>query len=196
MDPIRCFIAVEIPSAIQHAIRHSTANLQKELSRLVRWTPVENIHLTLKFLGDIPQTQVDNLTRMLPAEVGIIPAFELHVQGFGSFPNFKMARILWVGTQAETGLDALYKGVESVCARLGFPPESRAFSPHLTIARVKQDASSADRNKIRKALEATMIDVLGTARVDSVHLFKSDLKPGGAVYTKLFTAPLKYPVVE
>jgi 2'-5' RNA ligase len=196
MDPIRCFIAIEIPLTIQLAIRRSTANLQKELGRLVRWTPAENLHLTLKFLGDIPPTQADDLTRLLPAEAGITPAFDLHVQGFGSFPNFKMARILWVGTQAETGLDALYKGVESVCARLGFPPESRAFSPHLTIARVKQNASSDERNKIRQALESTKIDLLGTARVDSVHLVKSDLKPAGAVYTKLFSSPLKSLVVE
>ncbi len=158
MNPIRCFVAIEIPPTIQLAIRQSTANLQKELGRLVRWTPAENIHLTLKFLGDIPPTQADDLTRLLPAEAGITPAFDLRVQGFGSFPNFKMARILWVGAQAETGLDALYKAIESVGARLGFPSESRAFSPHLTIARVKQNASSADRNKIRQALEATKID--------------------------------------
>lgn len=196
MNPIRCFVAIEIPPTIQLAVRQSTANLQKELGRLVRWTPAENIHLTLKFLGDISRAQVDNLSRMLPAEAGRIPAFDLHAQGFGSFPNFKMARILWVGAQAETGLDALYKAIESVGARLGFPSESRTPSPHLTIGRVNQEASYADRNKIRRALEATKIDLLGTARVDSVHLFKSDLKPGGSVYTKLFSAPLKTPVVE
>jgi 2'-5' RNA ligase len=99
--------------------------------------------------------------------------------------------VLFVGIQAPAGLEALYRGIESACARLGYESESRGFSPHLTIGRVKQDASAADQQKICHILTATTIDSLGIARVNSVHLFKSDLKPSGAVYTQIFSAPLK-----
>jgi|CXWJ01.1.fsa_nt_gi 2'-5' RNA ligase len=191
MSLLRAFTAIEIPRAIQLAIWQATSPLRNELGSRIRWTPPENIHLTLKFLGDISPASVDDLARALRAAVETIPAFDIQVGGFGSFPNFKRASILWVGTQPPTEVDALYREVESACGRLGFAPESRGFSPHLTIARVKADGSAADRNKILRLLESTTIDVLGAVRVDSAHLFKSDLKPSGAVYTKLFSAPLR-----
>lgn len=191
MSLIRAFLAIEIPRAIQLAIWQSTSPLRNELGPCLRWTPAENIHLTLKFLGDISPASVDELTQAVRASVDSIPAFDIQVGGFGSFPNFKRARILWVGAQAPTELDALFQGVESACARVRFERETRAFSPHLTIARVKADISAAERNKISRLLEAATIDVLGAARVDSVHLFKSDLRPSGVVYTKLFSASLK-----
>lgn len=191
MSLLRAFIAVEIPRAIQLAIQQATSPLRNELGSHVRWTPPENIHLTLKFLGDISPASADDLARAIRAAVETIPAFDIHVGRFGSFPNFKRARVLWVGTQPPTELDALYREVESACGRLGFAPESRGFSPHLTIARVKEDGSAVDRNKIIRLLEATTIDVLGAVRVDSAHLFKSELKSSGAVYTKLFSAPLR-----
>lgn len=191
MSLLRAFTAVEIPRAIQLAIQQATSPLRNELGSQIRWTPPENIHLTLKFLGDISPTSVDDLTRAIGVAVENIPAFDIQVGGFGSFPNFKRARVLWVGTQPPTELDALYREVESACGRLGFAPESRGFSPHLTVARVKSDLSTPDRNKTIRLFEATTIDGLGTARVDSVHLYKSDLKPSGAVYTKLFSAPLR-----
>lgn len=191
MSLLRAFLAIEIPRAIQLAIWQATSPLRNELGQHIRWTPAENIHLTLKFLGDISPASVDELARAICASVDSIPAFDIQIGGFGSFPNFKRARILWVGAQASTELDAVFREVESACAHLGFAPEPRAFSPHLTVARVKADASSADRNQTTRLLEAATIDVLGTARVDSVYLFKSELKPTGAVYTKLFSAPLR-----
>ncbi|MCI0552017.1 MAG: RNA 2',3'-cyclic phosphodiesterase, partial [Anaerolineae bacterium] len=107
-----------------------------------------------------------------------------------SFPNVKRARVLWIRVQAPAELGMLNNKIESACARLGYESEKRGFSPHLTLGRVRQDASPVDVQKIRRALEAATIDSLGNARVDSVHLFKSNLKPSGAVYTKLFSAPL------
>jgi 2'-5' RNA ligase len=84
----------------------------------------------------------------------------------------------------------LYRRIESACVRLGYPSEEQGFSPHLTLGRVKQEASASDQQKIRHNLEALKIDSLGTARVDSVHLYKSELKPNGSVYTQLGSAPL------
>jgi 2'-5' RNA ligase len=115
----------------------------------------------------------------------------MRIRTLGSFPSLRRARILWVGIQAAAEMEALFRGIESACARLGYESEARPFSPHLTIGRVRQDASASDGQKIRRALEAATIDSLGAVRVDSVHLFKSNLKRDGAVYTKLFSTSLK-----
>ncbi len=196
MGLVRAFIAIEIPHTIQQSIHRATATLRHELGETVRWVPPHNIHLTLKFLGDVSPAQIEALTRSLRLEADSHPPFDMRIYALGSFPSLRRARILWAGIQASAGLEALNRGVESVCARLGYESESRAFSPHLTIGRIRQEASAADGQKIRRALEATKIDSLGVVRVDSVQLFKSDLKSDGAVYTKLFSASLQTSVVE
>jgi 2'-5' RNA ligase len=160
---------------------------------------VQNIHLTLKFLGDVSPASVDVLSQMLRTEADSCPAFDMQISGLGSFPSPRRPRVLYIGIQAPAPkrasglceLEALYHGIESACARLGYESEGRDFSPHLTLGRVKQDASAVDQQRIRRALEETKIDSLGTARVNSVHLYKSDLKPTGSVYTQIFSAPLK-----
>ena len=192
MALLRTFIAVKIPSAIHQAILQKTEPLQKSLgTAIIRWVPIQNIHLTLKFLGDIAPANIDSLTRMLGMEASRIEPFDIYIGGLGSFPSLKRPRVLFVGVQAPAELEALYRGIESACARLGYEPEERGFSPHLTLGRVKQDASAADQQKIRRISEELKIDSLGTARVDSVHLYKSELKPNGAVYTQLFSAPIR-----
>jgi RNA 2',3'-cyclic 3'-phosphodiesterase len=193
MSLLRTFIAVEIPLHVQKLIQQATESLHKELgSGLIRWVPVQNIHITLKFLGDVSPTSVDHLTQILRAEADTCPAFDIAICGLGSFPSLRRPRVLYIGIQAPAEFEALYRGIESACARLGYESEERGFSPHLTIGRVKQDASAVDQQRIRRALEGTKIDSLGTARVNSVHLYKSELKPTGSVYTQIFSAPLKH----
>lgn len=191
MGLLRTFIALDIPPDIQQAIQQNADNLRKAIGDSVRWVPVKNIHLTLKFLRDVSPADVDILTRMLRAEADSCPAFDFTIGGLGSFPSPKRARVLWVGIQAPAELEALQRGIESACARLGYESDPRPFSPHLTLGRVRDHITVSDQQKIQKTLEETKIDSLGTARVDSVHLYKSDPKPGGSVYTKLFSAPLK-----
>jgi len=192
MSLLRAFIAVEIPSEIHQAIDKETAQIQATLNpAIVRWVPASNIHLTLKFLGDISPANLEMLAQMLTVEVSQHQAFEIKFGGLGAFPNPKRPRVIWIGIQAPAGLEALQHGIEAAAATLGYPNEKRPFSPHLTIGRVKQNVGSAGMQKIRTALEETEVGSLGTAQVISVHLFKSDLKPTGAVYTRLFTAPLK-----
>jgi 2'-5' RNA ligase len=195
MGLLRTFIAVDLPSHLQHTIQQKTAPLRQTLgSSLVRWVAVDNLHLTLKFLGDVSSTSIDMLAQMLRAEADLIPAFDMLVTGLGAFPSLKRPRVLFIGIQAPAGLVALSRGVESGCARLGYESDAesrRGFSPHLTVGRVRQDVPPADQQKIRGVLAESVIDSLGTARVDSVHLYRSDLKPSGSVYTRLFSAPLK-----
>jgi 2'-5' RNA ligase len=152
---------------------------------------VHNIHLTLKFLGDVSPANVEMLTQMLRIEADSCPSFDLSISGLGSFPNSKRARVLFIGIQVPAGLEALQRGIESATIKLGYESDPLPFSPHLTIGRVRDHIPASDQQRLRKTLEETKIDSLGTARVDSVHLYKSELKPGGSVYTKLFSAPLK-----
>jgi 2'-5' RNA ligase len=191
MNLLRAFVAIEIPLEVREAVCKAVSPLQKGLGPVVRWVPRENMHLTLKFLGDVSPTNVELLSQMLQAEADLFRCFDLRLSGLSSFPNLKRPRVIYIGIQAPATLEALQRGIESTSRRLGYESEERGFSPHLTIGRVKQSATATEQQAIRHALEGARIDVLGTARVDSVHLYKSDLKPGGSVYTRLFSAPLK-----
>lgn len=192
MSLLRAFIAIEIPAEIHQAIEKETAQLRARLNAsLVRWVPSGNIHLTLKFLGDVSPANLDLLEQMLNAEVGQHQAFELAFGGLGAFPNPKRPRVIWIGIQAPAGLGALQYGIEAATATIGYPGEQRSFSPHLTIGRVKQNVGSPGMQRIRAMLEETQVGPLGTALVGAVHLYKSDLKPTGAEYTKLISASLK-----
>jgi len=191
MGLLRTFIAIEFPQSIRDAIEKQTARLRQTLgSDLVRWIPSQNMHLTLKFLGDTASSHVDFLKQMLTREADSHPQFDLQISGLGSYPTPKRPRILWVGLHAPEELSALQTSIEASASRLGYEPEEKPFSPHLTIGRVRQNATPADLPKVRAAIDNIQLGNIGTARVDSVHLFKSDLQPGGSIYTKLFSALL------
>lgn len=191
MGLLRAFIAIELPLDIREAIEKQTARLRQTLGgELVRWTPAHNMHLTLKFMGDIAASHVDFLKQMLTREADSHPQFDLQISGLGSYPTSRRPRVLWVGLHAPANLASLQKGIEAGASRLGYEQEERPFSPHLTIGRVRQSANPADLPKIRAALDNIQLGNIGTARVDSVHLIKSELQSSGSVYTKLFSAPL------
>ena len=191
MSLLRAFIALEIPVSIQDAIQQQTAGLRKAAnSSLVRWVPAHNLHLTLKFLGDVSTSNLQFVTQMLTREASQHPGFSLQIGRLGSFPNSRRARVIWIGIHAPAELETLQRGIESAAARLGYEAEERSFSPHLTIGRVKQSVTPADQAQIRAALEAAYVGQLGEANVTSVHLMKSDLLPTGSVYSHLFSAPL------
>lgn len=194
MTLLRAFIALEIPAPIREAIQQQTAALRKSAdSSLVRWVPAGNLHLTLKFLGDVPSANLPFLTQMLAREAGQQARFSMQVGGLGAFPNSRRPRVIWIGIRAPEALSALARSLESATRRLGYPPEERPFSPHLTIGRVKQAASPADLQRVHVALEAIQVGPLGSADISAVHLMKSDLRPTGSVYTRLFSAPLSSP---
>lgn len=190
MSLLRAFIAIEIPPSILDAIQKETADLQRASGAGVRWVPCSNLHLTLKFLGGVSPANLDLLTQMLAAEAAAHKPFDLQVGGLGSFPTPRRPRVIWIGLSAPAALESLQRGIEAASARLGYAEEDKPFSPHLTIGRVKQQTSSSELQTVRAALERTQVGSLGAARVEAVHLFKSDLCSTGAVYTRLFSAPL------
>ena len=191
MSRLRAFIAVELPLEIRQNVQQATLSLRRDLGTLIRWVAVENMHLTLKFLGDIQSENVEVLTQLIHTQADSFNSFDIHLSGIGSFPGPKRPRVIYIGIQAPAELEAFQRQMESATHRLGYKAEERAFAPHLTIGRVRQHVSADDQQKIRRALEELAIDSLGTARVNSVHLYKSDLKPIGPVYTKIFSAHLR-----
>jgi 2'-5' RNA ligase len=194
---LRSFIAVKIPHEIQNAIARSIAPLQKTLPKpIVRWVASENVHLTLKFLGDVSPANLELLAEALKVEAGNHEAFFIPVGTLGAFPSPRRARILWIGLEAPAALKALTRGVEAAAARLGYGAEIRPFSPHLTIGRVGQNVSTADLQRISAAIAGMNVGALGTVLVDAVHIFKSDLLPGGSVYTLLYSLPMKQTQVQ
>lgn len=189
----RLFIALELPPNALEAVKQA----QADLSRLIpphaaRWVRPEGIHLTLKFLGEAPVEQIDDLKAALAEATAGHNGFELGIQGLGCFPNARRPRVVWLGITGDVQqLRALQADVEKSIAPLGYPTESRRFSPHLTLARAARRASRDDLEELGRVAEEKDLGHLVNWRVDSVSLMRSQLKPDGAVYTQIGHAPLE-----
>jgi 2'-5' RNA ligase len=192
MNRIRAFIALDLPAVIQESIDKQTARLRQTLGDdVVRWVPPHNMHLTLKFLGNVPDSHLGFLKQMLTQAANVHSQFDLQIGGLGSFPSSKRPRVLWVGVHAPAGFASLQKAIEDGAHRLGYEKEARAFSPHLTLGRIRQGIDPKEAQKIGNALTTIQLGKIGTARVDSVHLYQSDLNSEGSIYTKLFSISLR-----
>jgi len=190
MNLLRAFIAIDIPSEIKKAIAAQTASLQAQSGRAVRWVAIENFHLTLKFLGEVSPANIDLFSQALQLECSQAAPFEITVSALGCFPTAHRPRVIWIGLQVPAELNKLQQIIEAAAARLGFAPEDKPFSPHLTIGRVREQASSNDLKLLDASIKATSIGTLGTFTAREVVLFKSDLQPAGPVYSHLFGAKL------
>ncbi len=191
MNVIRAFVAIHLSPEIIHNLEQVLQDLQGRWPEApVRWVPAHNIHLTIKFLGDVSVANLPLLTRTLQAEAARHAPFEVSVGKLGAFPSTRRPRVIWVGVEAPPGLYALQQGVEAELARLGYAAEERDFSPHLTLGRVGRNAGSDDLPRLSALLTSVKVGFLGATRVQSVQFFRSDLQPSGAVYTALFSAPL------
>lgn len=189
---VRAFIAVEIPSALKEKIQRETESLRRGLPRpLVRWVDVENIHLTLKFLGETPLSKLEILEGFLVEEVARLAPFEIAVRNIGVFASFSRPRVIWAGVADNGQLASLQRCVETAASRMGSAAEKRRFSAHLTLARVQEGISEVGREKIRKGIESNQTPDFGKIQVKSVHLFESKLKPTGAEYRSLFEVRLE-----
>jgi len=194
MSVIRAFVAIDLSEEIYQRLNEVTGNLQERLAGVpVRWVPVRNIHVTLKFLGDVSIKNLEVLKKLLETEARNHASFEISVGDLGAFPSERRPRVLWAGVEAPQELAALQRRIESETARLGYAPEDRPFSPHLTLGRIGRNASSQDLQRVGEILKTTRIGFLGATRIQAVHLYRSDLQPGGAVYTQLYTADLDIP---
>lgn len=191
MTMLRAFIAVDISPEIRVRIAQVVASLKHAIDvQAVRWVSPENIHLTLKFLGDVSPTNLDLLKQVVLQEAASQPPFELVVRDLGCFPNPRRPRVIWAGLEAPPVLEKLQRTIDQSTAKLGYASETRPFSPHLTLGRVNQHASPEALLTIRAALERSQTQQFGTVHITDVILFHSDLRPTGAQYTPLCHAPL------
>jgi 2'-5' RNA ligase len=187
METIRAFIAVPLPRPLLEKIAAVQRQLEKRVSpHSVRWVHVEGIHLTLKFLGDTPTDKLPAIRQALAAVARLAPACTFAVGGLGCFPNPRRPHVVWVGVHEPSGrLAALQDSIEEVLAPLGYAPEERGFTPHLTLGRVQQRASSGDAARIGEVVASTQVERLAEVSADHFALIRSVLKPTGAEYTVL-----------
>lgn len=190
-DVIRTFIAVDLPPGVLSALGQISAQLQEKLPRTpVRWVDNHKMHLTLKFLGDVSTENIGMVEKILLSESAKRPVMEIGIGGIGAFPNMRHPRVIWIGVEAPPDLSDLRRGIEDGIARLGYNYDKYEFTPHLTLGRISRKASAKDVRSVGSVLHEFQVGFIGAARIDAVHLYRSDLNPDGARYTRLFSAPL------
>lgn len=182
---IRTFIALDLPPAVQESLEHLCLDLQRT-GAAVSWVKPGRIHVTVKFLGNVPTDRIDAISDALLRSVAGTKPFRLRPAGCGAFPSMKKMRIVWVGLQGDLDpLKTLQRQVEDVMASLGFNREDRAFKPHLTLGRVK---GAKNIHALQEALLDRQGFQLEAFDVTEAVLYKSELRPEGARYTPLFRA--------
>lgn len=184
-EGLRLFIAVPLSPFLVERISQIQASWKKEAEGL-RWVKPENVHITLKFLGNVPKGEVEGIGQVLKEVTKGKEAFPLRIGGTGAFPAKANARVVWIGVEDERGaLKEIFEELEQRLQKLGFPREERPFKPHLTLGRVK-----GRKGKRFSFLDRDADLEVGILQVKEVVLFKSDLRPTGAEYTPLVVAPL------
>jgi 2'-5' RNA ligase len=186
MQTIRSFIAVDLPAEIKAKITNQIAGFKKLVSNSsVRWVEAGNLHLTLKFLGEVPLAKISGIEPALKAALQPVPAFDLAITGAGLFPTARKPRVIWLGIHPAGALISLARVVDETMHGLGFDLEERPFSPHLTIGRVNRDVPEHELPRIGEIILKNQPGEIGGIQVQSVTLYRSDLRPQGPLYTPL-----------
>jgi 2'-5' RNA ligase len=184
---MRSFIAIDLPPDIKEAIR-SVIRVLSAGASCIRWVPVENIHLTLKFLGEVKEDLVPRIEKQLRLSAERHQAFNITVKGAGAFPDLRSPNVLWVGIEKSEALSFFFRDIEAGLSGLGFEPEARRFSPHLTIGRVRDKHGT---EPVMRGLSTYKDTIFGTIDVQEIRLMKSILKPSGAEYSGVAGIMLK-----
>lgn len=199
---IRAFLAVELSEGLRARVSQVQRDLKQRLDReasprvRISWVRPESIHLTIKFLGDIDESLVEPLGRAIESVVKAHQPIHIPIERLGAFPHLVQPKIVWIGApeQWERGeeaqrLAALHQAIETCCDTLGFAPDARPLSPHLTLARIKEGGGYVGKALVESGVMARPLS-LGSLDVGPVVLMQSDLRPTGSVYTKLWEVPL------
>lgn len=184
---MRCFIAIDMPEDIKRSISDFISKIDHKIKG-IRWVLPENIHLTLKFLGELEDNQIKEVKKKISDISSNHSNFDINISKIGGFPTLKKPNILWIGIEESENLKALYDDIENSLLEIGFEKEDRKFSPHLTIGRVKD---KRDIDSVIKAIASFQNFYFGTAKVNEILLMRSILKPSGAEYSKIEIFNLK-----
>ncbi|MBN2568602.1 MAG: RNA 2',3'-cyclic phosphodiesterase [Deltaproteobacteria bacterium] len=180
---LRAFLAAEIPPNVKNSIRR----IQEQLAPLmqgIRWTKPEGIHLTLKFFGNISESDIPCISRAVEREAAVTVPVTLNAHSIGAFPGLSRPRVLWMGLEGDTDrLCKLHEAIDSDLQQCGFQKDVRLFNPHLTLGRAKTQRGIY--SGIREIMAEKERYNAGQFEVSGITLFRSDLKPDGPLYTKL-----------
>ena len=185
---MRLFLAINLPSEARRDILDATATL-RETAPEVSWLDEPRIHLTLKFLGEQPPERLDAIASTATAVAAQHRTLVMSLGGVGAFPNFRRARVVWMGVEHDPRLELLHHDVEVAYEALGFEVEGRPFRPHLTLARLKHPLPEELLRKLSR--EARQVDFRTECDVQSIDLMESELLPAAAAYRRLVAAPLR-----
>lgn len=176
---MRLFTAIDLPPAIVESLERLIRTLRP--TARIHWSRADNLHITTKFIGEWPEQRLDEVGKAL---AGLPPRdpLRIEVRGLGWFPNPRSPRVFWAGVEAPAALAGLARDTEAALEPLGIAREERAYSPHLTLARIK---TPVPLDPLRQALDRLGPGGFGAFTADSFFLYRSELRPGGSIYTKL-----------
>ncbi|MBM4388461.1 MAG: RNA 2',3'-cyclic phosphodiesterase [Deltaproteobacteria bacterium] len=188
VELVRTFLAVPISEEVKQVIEGLSIRLKAMLPD-VRFVKKENLHITLRFLGEIEQDRINELKKALINPVCGFGRFKIFMAQIGAFPHIKRPKIVWIGVKdPDQKLRELYNSVDSALTGLGLPPEERSFTAHLTLGRIKEGRKLNDLDRV---LEPYFGRAFGESIVDRVTFFKSELMPDGPIYTPLMEFPFE-----
>jgi 2'-5' RNA ligase len=192
-EQIRSFVAIELPEEAREGLARLRKELERDEHKFVKWVDPRGVHLTLKFLGNIPSKRVAEITEAIEEAVQGISPFRLEISGLGAFPGPRQARVFWVGIGGEVDkLSKLQQNLDSAFAALGFAKVERSFVPHLTLARIRQGASPLERKSFGELVGSAIFKDKYHIKVEAINLMRSQLTPAGAIYTCLSAVELSH----
>jgi 2'-5' RNA ligase len=180
---MRLFTAIDIPSDLTEALRSFVSRLRPAAK--ISWSPVENLHVTTKFIGEWPEQRLDEMKRAL-ASVQATGSIEIAVKGLGWFPNERRPRVFWAGVDGGDALRSLARATEQAVAQLGVATEERAYAPHLTLARIRETVALDRLHQTLESFPAGCGFDFGSFRATQFFLYLS----AGGRYTQLAGFPL------
>jgi 2'-5' RNA ligase len=196
-DSVRAFVAIELSDEVKADLERQVAVLRQADVRGLRLVRPEGVHLTLKFLGAVSASQVAQVAEAVQRVAGDHAPFSLELADAGVFPPKGHTRVLWVGVGGDAqALAALQRAIEDALAGLGFPKENRGFTPHLTLARLNDGATSDDRRRAAELHLSSWKPGARTMRVEALSLMRSHLNANGATYERLARYPLERGVMR
>ncbi len=194
MDVVRSFIAIHLPADVRAELTSLEDKLKARRHPFVKWVDPEIMHLTLKFLGNVT---VDSIPQIIEAMSSVAQAhypFKLEVSGTGAFPNWQHPQVVWVGVGGESDkLNALHRDLESALSPMGFTPESRSFSAHLTLGRLRDRVTTDDRRRFAEFAQKISFEACHQFEVNAIRLMRSQLTPTGPIYSEMAAVGLGFP---
>ena len=192
MELVRSFIAIELPADVRSELTSIEEKLKVRRHPFVKWVDPESIHLTLKFLGSVSGETIPEIVEAMSLVAQPVSPLTLQIGGTGAFPNWQRPQVVWVGVGGEMGrLTTLQRELEAALSSLGFPPESRPFSPHLTLGRLRERVTPEDRRRFGLWAQSVKFEASLSFEVNAVRLMKSQLTSSGPIYSQLASVELK-----